>query len=80
MNNHTDRLAVEAVYNATDGPHWLDNDNWLTDAPLADWHGVSVDAYGRVFELDLEGNCSKRPAPARIGSAHQSVRAEARPQ
>ena len=46
MNNHTDRLAVEAVYRATDGPHWLDNDNWLTDAPLADWHGVSVDAAG----------------------------------
>ena len=56
MNNQPDRLALEAIYNSTDGDNWLANDNWLTDAPLAEWHGVTVDANGRVFELDLEEN------------------------
>ena len=36
---------------------WTHKDNWLTDAPLGDWHGVTVDPVtGRVTELDLSGN------------------------
>ncbi|WP_420616708.1 Ig-like domain-containing protein [Candidatus Palauibacter sp.] len=51
----TDREALEAFYNATDGPNWTDNTNWLTDAPLREWYGVSTDASGRVVELGLGG-------------------------
>ena len=29
-----DRAALEALYRATDGPNWINDDNWLTDAPL----------------------------------------------
>ena len=50
-----------AIYNATDGPNWVDNTNWLTDAPLGEWYGVSTDARGRVFELDLSGEQDNRP-------------------
>ena len=50
-----DRAALVALYNATDGPNWLDNDNWLTDAPLGEWYGVDTDASGRVVALDLGG-------------------------
>ena len=53
-----DRAALEALYNATDGPNWRRNDNWLTDAPLADWYGVETDGSGRVESLVLGG----RPA------------------
>ena len=42
-----------ALYEATDGPNWTGNTNWLTDAPLGQWHGVTVDADGRVTRLDL---------------------------
>ena len=35
-----DRAALVALYNATDGPNWVDNTNWLTDAPLGEWYGV----------------------------------------
>ncbi|WP_420448359.1 Ig-like domain-containing protein [Candidatus Palauibacter sp.] len=29
-----DRAALVALYNATNGPNWVNNENWLTDAPL----------------------------------------------
>lgn len=50
-----DRAALVALYNATDGPNWTDNTNWLTDAPLAEWYGVDTDGSGRVVEIDLGG-------------------------
>ena len=50
-----DRAALVALYEATDGPNWVDNTNWLTDAPLGEWYGVETDASGRVVRLDLHG-------------------------
>ena len=50
-----DRAALVALYNATVGPNWVNNDNWLTDAPLGEWYGVNTDASGRVVGLDLGG-------------------------
>ena len=51
----TEREALVALYNATDGPNWVDNTNWLTDAPLGAWYGVKTDYAGRVVSLDLSG-------------------------
>ncbi len=56
-----DRAALVALYNATDGPNWVDNTNWLTDTPLGEWYGVVTDALGRVVELDLSAEQDKRP-------------------
>ena len=50
-----DRLALAALYAATDGPNWRNNSNWLTDRPLTEWYGVSTDGDGRVVELNLRG-------------------------
>ena len=47
--------ALVALYEATDGPNWVNNDNWLTDAPLDEWYGVETDASGRVVRLNLGG-------------------------
>ena len=44
-----------ALYEATDGPNWINAESWLTDAPLGDWYGVDTDASGRVVRLDLAG-------------------------
>ena len=52
---HPDRVALAALYNATDGPNWTHNDGWLTDAPLGEWHGVTV-SDGRVVGLSLVRN------------------------
>ena len=54
-----DRAALVALYNATDGPNWVDNTNWLTDAPLGEWYGVETDGSGRVTQLRLRGDYSK---------------------
>ena len=53
---HPDRAPLEALYNATDGPNWINNDNWLTDAPLEEWYGVRTNASGRVHYISLEDN------------------------
>ena len=50
-----DRAALVALYEATDGPNWVNSENWLTDAPLDDWHGVDADASGRVVRVILSG-------------------------
>ena len=52
----TDRAALVALYNATDGPNWTNSTNWLTDAPLGEWHGVDTDTRGRVYALRLSDN------------------------
>ena len=50
-----DRAALAAFYEATGGRDWTRSDNWLTEAPLEDWHGVTV-LDGRVLALYLVRN------------------------
>ena len=63
-----DRAALVALYEATDGLHWTRSDNWLTDAPLGGWRGVSVDGFGRVTDLRLDRNALSGPIPAELGN------------
>ena len=62
-----DRAALVALYNATDGPNWVDNTNWLTDAPLGEWYGVDTDGQGRVHRLDLGFNDLSGDIPPELG-------------
>ena len=48
--------ALVGLYTSTNGKSWTNNDNWLSQAPLASWHGVTVDVDGRVTGLDLSDN------------------------
>ena len=65
--NNPDRAVLEAFYEATGGPGWDDNENWLTDAPLGEWHGVTTDAGGRVVEMRLGYNGLSGRIPPDIG-------------
>ncbi|WP_419949772.1 Ig-like domain-containing protein [Candidatus Palauibacter sp.] len=62
------RGALTALYESTDGPNWTQNENWLSDAPLADWHGVATDAEGRVTRLALVANGLRGTIPPQIGN------------
>ena len=62
-----DRAALVALYEATDGPNWVNSENWLTDAPLRDWHGVTKSG-GRVSYLDLDQNGLTGSIPAQLGT------------
>lgn len=64
----TDRDILVALYEATDGPNWTNDDNWLTDAPLGEWHGVHVNAAGRVTGLELADNRLSGSIPAELGN------------
>ena len=61
-----DRQALIALYNATDGANWANNQNWLSDEPLGDWYGVTV-SDGRVTELNLRGNQLTGSIPPELG-------------
>ena len=50
-----ERAALVALYEATDGPNWVNSENWLTDAPLGEWFGVDTGASGRVVSLVVAG-------------------------
>ena len=65
---NTDRAALAALYNATNGSSWLVDTNWLSNGPLGEWHGVSTDADGRVAELDLDGKQLSGPIPSALGN------------
>ena len=51
-----DREVLEALYETLGGSDWVHSENWRTDSPLADWHGVEVDNQGRVVALELFAN------------------------
>ncbi len=63
----TDREALVAFYNATNGENWWYNDNWLSDAPLGEWYGVETNDDGRVIALNLNHNSLSREIPAELG-------------
>ena len=67
VKHATDRDALVALYNATDGDNWRDNTNWLSDAPLGRWYGVTTDSDGRVTKLVLPRNDLSGEMPEELG-------------
>ena len=64
----TEREALTALYNATDGANWTDSTNWLTTAALGEWHGVTTNTDGEVTQLDLENNELSGSLPVALGN------------
>ena len=64
----TDREALVAFYNATNGENWNKSANWLSDAPMGEWAGVITNHDGRVTELRLFDNALSGEIPAELGS------------
>ena len=63
----TDRAALVALYNATDGPNWTNKTNWLTDNDVSTWHGV-WGFNGRVKGLYLNENNLSGSIPPELGN------------
>ena len=57
------RNTLIELYNRMGGQDWLDRTNWLTNAPLNQWHGVTTDADGQVTRLALINNNLQGPLP-----------------
>ncbi len=67
----SDREVLELLYASTGGPHWANNDRWLTDGPLGEWHGVRTDASGDVTGIALGSNGLSGELPPELGQLLQ---------
>ena len=63
--------ALLDLYNATDGPNWTNNTNWLqgtTIQDIASWYGITLDASGKdVARIVLSSNNLNGSLPTNIG-------------
>ena len=64
----SDRAALVAIYNATDGPNWDHRIGWLTSDPLYEWASVVTDSDGRVTWLALGNNNLTGELPPELGN------------
>ena len=62
-----DPASLAALHDATDGPNWHSKTNWLTDSPIATWHGVVGNVYHRVVGLHLQANGLSGEIPPELG-------------
>ena len=65
---NTERDALMALYNATDGPNWTTSTNWNTNEPISTWYGVGAGLSGWVESLSLSGNGLSGTIPAELGN------------
>ena len=62
-----DEMSLVALYHAAGGENWDYRDNWLSNAPVGRWHGVTTDGDGRVVGLSLPGNNLSGEIPLELG-------------
>jgi Leucine-rich repeat (LRR) protein len=63
----SDSLALVALYNATGGPNWTLQGNWLTAAPLEQWSGIKV-RNNRVVYLEKNNTGFSGSLPEELGN------------
>ncbi len=62
------RVALEALYDATDGNNWTNNTNWKdSTTEVHQWYGVRVDN-SKVTQLNLYENNLNGKIPAAVGN------------
>ena len=77
--NPIDREALVALYNATDGGNWVNDENWLSDDSVFKWHGIGPSADGRrVASISLGSNGLTGRLPAELGKLEALVHLELR--
>ena len=69
----SDRAALMALYDATNGNNWADSTNWGTDEAFYHWHGVTTSHGGRVVRLNLNSNNLTGPVPPELGALSNLV-------
>ena len=62
-----DRAALVRLYEYANGPNWRTRTNWVSSAPIGQWHGVTTNSQGRVTSLDLSGNGLTGYLPRELG-------------
>ena len=66
MESSPNRETLIELYDRLGGQDWSNRTNWLTNAPLDRWHGVTTDADGQVTQLQLSSNNLRGPLPGEL--------------
>ena len=66
MTPSPDRETLIAIYNATDGPNWTQQDNWLSETHISTWYGITTNDVGRVTRIELAGVGMAGPIPVEL--------------
>lgn len=61
-----DLAPLIALFNATDGDYWGNNNLWLSDEPLHDWKGITTNEEGRVTRINLPSNLLNGQLPPEL--------------
>ena len=56
VEDSPDYPPLVALYSTNGGENWVNDRNWVSDAPLGAWHGVYTNTKGQVIEVALENN------------------------
>ncbi len=51
-----ERAALIALYNATGGDNWTNNENWCSDKPVKEWYGINCTYDGILHGINLNNN------------------------
>ena len=52
---NVDRAVLEEWFRV-DGHNWTQHDNWCTDLPLNQWHGIETNEDGKIRQIQLHDN------------------------
>jgi len=64
----SEREVLVLLYEATGGPGWTDDENWLSDRPFGEWRGVTTGGEGQVASIDLSRNNLTGAVPSAVGT------------
>jgi Leucine-rich repeat (LRR) protein len=65
----SEREILEQLYNAMNGPNWIDNTNWLDpDESICNWHGIQCvsDQDNSVASINLSNNRLSNALPSEV--------------
>jgi len=62
----SDSLALVNLYDATDGTNWTNT--WDILQPMTTWHGIMLNEYGCVTQIDLRSNKLAGNIPPELGN------------
>ena len=63
----SDLDALIALYTSAGGVDWQNSDNWLSDSPLGEWSGVTINDGGSVTAISLPNNDLAGALPTELG-------------
>ena len=70
----SDRAALVALYDSTNGNAWTNSTAWLSNRPLNEWYGITTNDAGRVTQINLLQNNLTGPLPTELATLTALIR------